>query len=284
MNVLEPFDKYTAERTAGTVGGHRHLQSALRVAEAAFNLREHFPEGRRKTRTQVVSECPDYRLIGDASNAVKHKQLTKPTSEGPPIVKGAEDIHDALVCVEFEDPEGKYVDVETEIQVICTDGVSRSLDFALTNVVNYWGNELVRLGIISGYQDRRQSEHGKRLVSRADSRRPNLEMRRGLPWQQRYQIMKFNVHKRLAEPVNLKGANIQWRMYAPQYSFTVSIKTKGGDEYEASIPASDEDSLAYSLLNSDAERKSFGESVMQARREEIQALLRKAISEGPKKR
>jgi hypothetical protein len=88
-NVISAYDDYVAVRDGNTSGRSGHTRTALEAATALFHFREHLAGPHAKTRAQVVADCPDYRLVADVVNVTKHGTLTRPTSEGPPLVDSA---------------------------------------------------------------------------------------------------------------------------------------------------------------------------------------------------
>ncbi len=143
-NVVSAYDRYASVRDGDISGGDRHTRAALEAATALFHFREHIPVQHKKNRKQVVVECPDYRLVADVTNAAKHRTVDRDTSEGPPLVRSAEDIEETTIIVRYQDDQGDYTDARTLVFINCSDGVRRNLDTALTNVMNYWVTELKR--------------------------------------------------------------------------------------------------------------------------------------------
>jgi hypothetical protein len=259
------------------------------VAAALFHFREHLPRQYAKTRPQVVADCPDYRLVADVTNATKHRILDRDTSEGPPIVNSAEDIDEITVVTRYEDEQGEYADARTLVFVNCHDGVRRDLDTALTNVLNYWGNELKRWGIVD-FAPRRLSEPpGTRFVPRSEAQSPNFEIVQGLRWKQMMQLQKFDPSKGSSAPIDLTGVtNLEFKIYKPRYSVDITMNSPDLSEpVRCSIDFTEEQSFAVAALKTDAERNAYVKSVLAERqkavRDAITATLQarsKAQSEG----
>lgn len=275
--VVEAYDAYATSRDSDTSGRNRHSRLAVEAATALFHFREHFPPEHIKTRSRVVSECPEYRLIADVVNAAKHRLLTKSTSEGPPLVASAEDIQEVTIVTRYEDEAGEYPDARTVIMIECSDGVSRSLDNALTVVLNYWGDELKRLGL-ADYRPRAVPEMpGSRFVPREDARPLNLEMVQGLGWKQTFRLLKFNAEAGFAEPIDLTGSEVSFSIYnKAAMTLNVTLTSPDGST-KVAIPVelSEEESAEFNSLKAKTEQDTFVRSMLIKRQEDV----RRAISE-----
>ena len=106
QDVVSTYD--VAARDGNTAGRSHQTRTALDAAAALFHFREHLPQRYKKTRAEVVADCPDYRLVADVTNATKHRVLDRDTSEGPPIVTAAEDVEEVTVITRYEDEQGEY--------------------------------------------------------------------------------------------------------------------------------------------------------------------------------
>jgi hypothetical protein len=269
-NVVSAYDQYAAIRDENTSGRNRHTRAAIEAATALYHFREHLPPRYAKTRAQVVAECPEYRLVADVANATKHRTLNKDTSEGPAIVKSAEGVEEITIITRYEDEHGEYSDARTVIFVNCNDGVRRNLDTALTDVLNYWGSELKRLGIVD-YVPRNVPElPGTRYISRSEARIQNKEMIQGLRFKQTFQLMRFDPSKGCAVPIDLTGAKIEYTIYKPRSSVDITVKSPKSDEpIRCSIDLTEEQSLAVAALKTDAECTSYINGIIMEHRKEI---------------
>ena len=274
-NVVLAYDRYVSIRDGTTWGHDRHTRSALDAATALFHFREHLPQEYKKQRAQVVAECADYRLVADVANAAKHRTLTNRTSEGEPLVKSAEDVEEITIVTCYEDEDGEYTDATTRIFVNCSDGTKRSLDIALTNVLNYWGSELKRLGIISSYAERNAAEQpGSRFFSRSEARSQTKEIVQGLRMKQSVQLLRFDASKGCAVPIDLTGAKLEYKIYKPGYSIAIQVKSPSLEEpIKCAIELTEEQSLTVAGLKTKAERTSYINAIIGERREEIQGAI-----------
>lgn len=271
---MSAYDDYAAVRDGNTGGRSRQTRAALNAATALFHFREHLPASLAKTRAQIVADCPDYRLVADVANVTKHKDLTRDTPEGMPLVKSAEDIDERVVVTRYKDDQGEYSDAQTYVFVNCSDGTSRDLDSALTNVLNYWGEKLKRQGIVK-YKSRSPPENrNARFVPRSEAKAPNLEMLSGLRWTQKFQLMEFDSAKGSSAPIDLTGANLEFRIYKPRYSVDITATPpNGGEAIKYSIDLTEEQSLALAAIKTDAEREAFLRTIMVQHRNEISATI-----------
>jgi hypothetical protein len=284
-NVVSAYDQYVAIRDGNTSGRSRHTHTALEAAAALFHFREHLPRQYARTRAQVVAECPDYRLVADVANATKHRTLDNDTSEGPPLVKSAEDIEEITIITRYEDEQGEYTDARTLVFINCNDGVRRNLDTALTNVLNYWGSELKRLDIVNYVPRSAPEPPGTRLVPRSEARAHNKEIVQGLRFKQTLQLMTFDASKGCAIPIDLTGAKLKYRIYKPRYSVDITVKSPGLDEpIRCSIDLTEEQSLAVTALTTDAERTSYINSIIVEHRKEISDAMAASLEARTKAR
>jgi hypothetical protein len=269
-NVASAYEDYVAVRDGNASGRSRHIHTALELANALYHFREHLPQQYAKTRAQVVADSPDYRLVADVTNVTKHRLLTRSTSEGPPLVNSAEDIEERTILTQYEDDQGEYTDARTTVFVDCSDGITRNLDTALTNVLNYWGGELKRWGILDYVPRVLPKPPGAQFIPRSEARAFNLEMIKGLRWKQTWQLMKFDVSKGRSESVDLSGSKIEFKIYKPRYSVDIVATPPGGGEpISCSIDLTEEQSFALHALKTDAERKAFINAALVERQREI---------------
>lgn len=273
-NVLEAYSAYGAARDAKAAGRSQHMRAALSTAAALYHFREHLPAEHRKSRGAVSAVCPEYRLLADVTTAAKHSKVNRPTSEGAPLVSSTGDLKEVLVHTEYEDAEGTYQDSCTVVRVDCTDGVCRSLDEALTVVLNYWGSELAKLGI-APFAPRPMPElPGSRFVPRSEARQYTLEVVKGLAWRQNFQLLRFNRSTGFAEPIDLTTAQVSFKLYRPSYKIDVTATPPGGDEaITLTLDLDDDECLALATLETDAERDALTEAIVRRRKAEIETRL-----------
>jgi hypothetical protein len=272
---LTAYSDYVKLRDGDTSGRSQHLRAALETATQLYHFREHLPAGHKYSRSQVEGDCPDYRLIADVTNVSKHAQLGHSTPAGPPLVRVAEDIKELTIATLYEDSEGQYSDPLTRLVVNCTDGTTRSLDSALTNVMNYWGRKLHDIGVLKEYRPfPPPDEPGSHFVARKDAKNMNLEMMQGVRFSKRLQLRKFNTTTGRSEPLDLTGKQFQFRVYKPApLSIFVEIRPAGtAKPFIHEIPLSEAETTEYLGLRSNAQRDTF-------MRERVQKLFQPVLGE-----
>lgn len=284
--VLEAFGAYEACLNLNVAGRENHTRLAIDAATVLFHFREHFPTQHRKTRAEVTNSCPDYRLVADVANAAKHSELTRSTSDGPPLVAKAEDIEETTIVTRYEDAQGEYSDVRIVVSVECTDGKRRSLDRALHHVLNFWGEELERIGIISSHRRREPPEPpGSYYVPRSNAMGDlDLVILKGVRWRQSVQLLKFDQSYGRSTPVDLTGADVQFRIFEPpSYELDLMFDAQVKEEpIKVSLPLTRAESEAYAALETDSARGNFVKDLADRRRDEIQQLhLRDAATSKP---
>ncbi len=263
-NVLASYANYVEQRDKSTSGRSKLTRTAIEAATALFHFREHMPTLDRLTRSEVVARCADYRLVADTANAAKHRKLTKKTSEGWPLVRSANSIFESTIVTLFSDDLGEYSDAQTFVFVKCTDGHQRNLDSALTNVLNFWGSELLRLSIIKEFPLRKLREiPGSRLIDRTEARAMDLEILAGVRMKKNIQLQRFDASKGYAEPVDLTGHKAEFRVYQPRYEVTLTLEPPdGSEEIAVPIELTTEQHAKLHTLTTDAERKAYIDSIV----------------------
>jgi hypothetical protein len=233
----------------------------------------------KKTRPEVVADCTDYQLVADVTNATKHRVLNRDTSEGPPIVRAAEDVEEVTVITRYEDEQGEYADARTLVMVKCSDGVRRNLDTALTNVLNFWGEELKRLGVVDYTQRPVPEPPGSRFVPRSEARPLNFEILQGLRWRQKFQLLKFDFSKGCSAPVDLSDVvKLEMKIYKPRYVVDIVGNLPGfAEPIKCSTELSEEQSFAVAALKTDAEREAYKNRLLVERQQEIRDAITAAL-------
>lgn len=277
-SVLSAYEDYTAAREDNTSGRSLHLRTGIEAATALFHFREHLPAQHKKNRGQVAAECPDYRMVADVVNAVKHRVVTKNTPEGAPLVTSAEDLEEATIITIYADVDGEYSDSRTAIFANCSDKVRRNLDVTLTNVINYWGKELENINIIRFSPQPMPVLPGTRFVARPNARSTNFEIVRGIRWRQTIQLLRFNVAKGFAEPVKLTGSELKMRLYRATYAIEINVPhPNGGESISCVLELSEDQSLALHKLKTEVEREQFVRLLTYDKQKEINQMIAEAL-------
>lgn len=272
--ILRKFKNFRDLRLSGAMGDQKLPIAATDCAAALFHFREHIPAEHRLSRNGVSSRCPDYKLIADVTNAVKHGEITREPSDGPTLLNTSADIFELGIIINFDCEEEPYSHSEVVVCVDCTDGQRRCLDEAIVNVVNFWGHELERLGFRSFKSFEQLPFPGTTYIKRSEARSLQIGITQGLAYTSKWQFMKWDYEAGIARPVNLTGADVRFKMYRPKYSLDIKINIPSvEDEYVHTVELSDEDSRQYMSLQTEAEKEAFHIGLANERKTEIEEGL-----------
>lgn len=214
-NVVSSFVEYRDFSKNNNVGRSRDLRAALNAASALFHLREHLPSG-SLSRADIESLCPEYALLGDIVNASKHKTLNGNTPHGAPLVNDAENLGEQLVFIEYEDDEGTYYYSQKTVVAKLTDGSERNLLEILTNVINFWEDYLLSLGVLSKARVFKYDAVIRyRSRTECEVNPLNFELVPGQRFHQNMRLLRFNKTTGKAEPIDLSGSKVQLNFYKP---------------------------------------------------------------------
>lgn len=257
-NVVASFVEYRDICNDGVAGRSRDIRAALNAASALFHLREHLP-GTPPSRTHIERLCPDYALLGDVVNASKHKALNGSTPHGAPLVTDAQNLIEQIAFIEYEDEVGAYRYVQKTVLVKVSDGSERNLLEILTGVINFWEGHMLSLGVLA---KARAFTHDSsvRYRSRAEceANRLNFEIVKGQRFHQRLRLLRFNNTTGKAEPIDLTGSDVRFRIYKPKYDIELSLThDESGKTYKTEISLTEEESLILSQMHTDEERQAY---------------------------
>lgn len=269
-NVVSSYAEYLNVRNNESSGISKDLRAAVVAATALFHLREHVPVPHNMSRLDVTRACPDYGILGDVVNASKHREL----NQGKPLLKSAENVYELIVITQYEDEQGPYRDARKLVMVKLIDGSEHDLISALTNVINYWGKEFVKFGILQSFEPfLLPPRAGEQFVNRDNARDVNMEMIREARFKQAFQFLKFDHELGKAKPIDLTGSDVKFRIYKPTYSVNVNIQHPDSEkEYSYTLELTEAETLDLDLLETDEQRQSFLLKLLEERNEELQNL------------
>jgi len=278
-NVVAAFTDYSTIKRDDPYGQSKDLRAAIIAATALYHLREHVPARYRKSRSEIAKLCPDYDLLGDVVNAAKHDHLT----QGEPQINSAEDIYEMTVVTRYEDQDGEYSDAQKMVMVKLNDGSERDLFEVLTSVINFWGHELARLGVIKGFNSFTVPEApGSRFIQRADAKkRLDTQILRGLRFKHQMKLQKYDTNKGASAPIDLTGAKLHYRIYKPSYSLDVMLKNQNGEELKATFDLTEEESLKWHGLDTEEQRRESLNILTEQRKEHLQKLISDSTKNHP---
>jgi hypothetical protein len=257
-NIVTPFLEYRDRSNDGIAGMSRDLRGAMCAANALFHLREHLPKPMALSRKDVERACSDYALLGDVVNVSKHGNLISSTPHGLPLVSDAANLFEKILIIEYEDNEGSYRYAQKAVVVKLSDGSDRNLLGVLTNVINFWEQHLLTIGVLTSA---RTFMHDANIRARSraecETNRLDLEQVRGQNFHLTIQVLKFNYETGTAEPPSLPCKSASLRFFRPNFDVDLFL-TNGtnGEEVKTTISLSEEESAAISSM-SDAERQAF---------------------------
>jgi len=155
-------------------------------------------------------------LVGDIVNAIKNGQLTK-DKKRVPLIRKADAIYELSVVTQFEDELGIYRDSKN--LVVVNSGLDDELDvFELaTNVLNFLGNELVALGILTSYEDFPIPEApGVKVVPRIETTESNFASTIGVGMKMRFRFQVFDKEKCVPVIQDLSKEKLTFRAFPPK--------------------------------------------------------------------
>ena len=257
-DVVDAFVSYRDKSGDGIAGRSRDLRGALIAATALFHFREHLPQ-KTPSRAEIETQCPDYALLGDIVNAAKHKTVNNMTPHGPPLVNDATQLGEQIVITEYEDEAGIYRYSQKFVIVRLHDGREKNLLDVLTNVINFWEKYLHSLGVLA---EARTFKHENLVRARSrtecEENRLNFELVQGQRFLQTMRLMRFNNATGKAEPIDLTGSKINFRIYRPKYEIELTLRHDAtGKEFNRTVTLSEDESTVLAELNSDSERQEY---------------------------
>jgi hypothetical protein len=279
-NLLPAYDAFRNSLRRNDSGRNVRLRTTIDAATALFHFREHLPAEHQKSRKAVTAGCPDYRLVADVANAAKHRDIDRPTPDGPLLVSSGADIYEQIYITQFSDEDGEYTDCRVSVIASCTDGVIRNVDRAVVGVFEYWRRLLWELDVNTHPSCWLLSETEDGFVMRAKARNPNFEILNTVRWSSRMQILKYNSFDQRSYPVELSGAKIEMNIYRPAYTVGVRVEMENGAVLSGEIGLSESEAQEYHRLTDDAAREAFVRKIAISKKGEIREQLQRSVSEG----
>lgn len=254
-HLLGLYIRYRETRDEPKAGRSRDLQAATAAANALYHFREHLPTSHAMSRAEAAAICPDYDLVGDIANASKHAELTR----GAPKVTRAQSLYELVVSTEFSDDQGTFTDARKLVIVKLNDGTEREVFDIATNVINFWGEELVRWGMLKSYNPfPLPAPPGSWALSRDEARGLDLEIIQGVRFKMQQRLQRYNASKGCSEPIDLTGSKVTFKIYKPNVALdAVFTHNQTGEERRFSIDLTREQADALEALPSEEEKQAF---------------------------
>lgn len=274
--VIIPYAQYMKLRDNNINGNSNDIRAALHAISAAFHFREHLPEEIKKSRSDTTKLCSDYKLIGDMTNSSKHKSI----NTNNPLITQASDIYEAIIITTYSDEIGEYQDARKAVLFKTKDEIIGDVSIPLTNVVNYWGSELLKFNLIPSFKRFPVPEmRGLSVVPRHHAAAPNFIVTKGVRFHQHMLIQKFNYTSRKPEPVDLTGHSGVFRIYNPSEQLVIVVRNESTKKtYEMPITLSPAESISWRRIDAEPEKIKFLERVAELRQEEIGRFIRDSVA------
>lgn len=258
-HVLTAFRDFRDLLRENRAGQSKDLRAAVAACNALFHLLEHLPAEHRVKRAFVEQQCPSFAIVGDIANVAKHRNITKPTPHGAPLVSSADQLEEVLLVIEYEDDEGAYRGTRKQVRATLTDGRQIDVLCEVTNVLNFWEKFLASAGVL------KEARHfafddGLGFRTRDDCKSgPTLQVIQGVRFRQLLQLMKYNKETGRAEVMPLpEGSQVNMELRErSRHTLEISLKNdKTGQEFQGAVTLSVEESEAVDDLP-EADRAAF---------------------------
>ncbi len=146
-----------------------------------------------------------------------------------------------------------------------TDGSTRELGEILTNVLNFWLTELHKVKILSKPKSFALPTKPK-PVPRHESESPDLEIIRGVRFKQHWQLMRYNCKSGAAEPIDLTGSKVKFRIYKPAEVDLVLTHNETGKSVTRTVLLNPDELNAFRKLRSEKESLNYLASLGESRK------------------
>jgi hypothetical protein len=116
------------------------------------------------------------------------------------------------------------------------------------------------------------------MVTRADAKNPNLEALQGFRFKKHLQLLRYDPALGCSNPIDLTGADVQWRIYKPVRSIDLVFTLGDGDQQiPYSLALTEEQSWTLHRISTDEERKAYINQLLVERRAEVQHKVTEAL-------
>ena len=216
--------------------------------------------------------CPDYKIIGNITNASKHKVIDRKK----PLISKASQLKEVTFITTYTDEQGDYRFIEKEVTAELENGSKRLVSELLTNAMNFWQSYLHSIGVIK--KPHFYQLNSKKLPiprEQAGNGQLDIEIIRGVRYTNAMCLQKYNYEKGIIEPTDLTGCTITGGIYKPNYEVALSLtKNATGETLSTTVFLNEEKSQEVLRLQTEADKQTFVNSLP-----EVQEALRKMAEE-----
>jgi len=172
-----------------------------------------------------------------------------------------------LVSIEYEDDAGTYRYDQKTVVVKLADGSERILLEVLTNVINFWEQHMLSLGVLPAARTfAYDGDIRARTRAECEANRLDFEIVQGQRFLQTMRLLRFNNKTGKAELIDLTGSKLNFRIYRPQFDVELSLThDASGKVVKTTITLTEDESTLLSRMSNDAERQVFVNGLPAAR-------------------
>lgn len=249
--VLTPYLEYKESLENNQFGRSEILKKSIFFSANLYHLRENLPSHLSLTHKNVEINCPDYKILGNFVNVVKHKEITK----NNPILSKQDQIKELIVVTEYKDELGTYTNFRLDVQLTLNDGATRNLSSILRNTYTFFQQYLHKNLIIKDILPFFLSKENK-YTPRNESRELQLNAISGNSLELQFQLLRWNELLNIEEPIDLSDAKIKFNIYK-EFEFEISLqceKTKQV-EFQKIKLTSEETRIFHQIENQDQKEK-----------------------------
>lgn len=269
QHVLPSYREFFELREKNEFGVNDLVRHAVNAATALYHLREHITPS--PSVASLVASCPDYDLVRAIANVAKHHHVDR----HQPQISHAEQIREMAVVTRYRDAEGEYSSSQVEVVATLDSGAQRRVAQVLFNVMTMWCRWLRQAGVIDVPDPKVRIFDGH--VPRRERRELPLRIMQGEEWKTLWQLQRFNYEKGLAEPIELTGAQMTFRVFKPLTLVLNLALREGGPRIE--VPLDEEQSAELRRLPPE-QQSAFAERILKAMPEVPRSMAAVARVEG----
>lgn len=196
--IIDEYNSYTQRLKKKESGVTRDLRASINMATILYHFRERFPNELKKSRRELALIYPDYNILGDIVNSVKHNII----SNNNPQVNNSDSIFEEFILTFYNDVNGNYWIGDKRVVVVLNNGIKRDLLEINTNILNMWIDILNQLNVI---QNIKQFKYIKSIEPRKREKRSiSIEAFSGIQFKKTIVFQKYNYENKSIEPIDLE--------------------------------------------------------------------------------